>query len=399
MEDLTRRGMLAATAAAVWCWPAADRSALPGAAAAFRLPPKPEPDPTPSFKTGFIDHDPPLAYVHCPSIAALPDGRLACCWYAGSREGGRDVGVWMAGSDPAGRSGDAIAWGPPRLLVDRDSATRELGRFIDKVGNPVLFNDAGGRLWLVYVSIAVGGWSGSSLNAKCSADGGATWSRSHRLTLSPFFNISELVRAAPVLLESGEIGLPVYHECIGKFPEMLWLRPEGDRLAMAKSRMAGGRSLLQPAVVPLAPRRAVAYLRNHSRRHRLVSQQTDDGGATWSIPVETPVPNPDASIAATRLSGGEVLVAFNNSDRGRDNLCLAISPDGLRDWRLIATLDDEPDQKFAYPFLSVDSTGLVHLVYSWKMRRIRHVAVNEAWLLAQRPGRPLVEPQPPEPRA
>lgn len=400
MEDLTRRGMLASAAAVVWCWPAADRPALPGAAAAFRLPP-PEPGAgtTPFFKTGFLDHDPPLGYAHCPSIAALSDGRLACCWYAGSREGGRDVGIWMAESDPAGLAGDAIAWGAPRVLVDRQTATRELDRFIDKVGNPIIFTDADGRLWLVYVSIAVGGWSGSSLNARCSPDGGATWGRSHRLTVSPFFNISELVRAAPVLLESGEIGLPVYHECIGKFPEMLWLRPEGDRLTAAKSRMAGGRSLLQPAVVPLEARRAVAFLRNHSRRHRLVSQQTADGGHTWSEPVETALPNPDASVAAIRLSGGEVLVAFNNSPHGRDNLSLAVSPDGLHDWRLIATLDDEPDQKFAYPFLTRDSAGLVHLVYSWKMKRIRHVAMNEAWLRAQQPGRLLAQRLPPEPRS
>ena len=402
MEDLTRRGMLASAAAALWCWPAAERTVLPGAAAAFRLP-KPAGDhPAGSasvggasaaafHRSGFIDHDPPLGYAHCPSICGLSDGRMACAWYAGSREGHRDVAIWMAESEPfdgGPPTDEAIAWGRPRPVVDRRTATRELDRFIDKVGNSVVFTDADGRLWLIYVTIAVGGWSGSSLNARCSTDDGKTWSRSHRLTLSPFFNISELVRAAPVMLESGELGLPVYHECLGKFPEMLWLRPEGERLAAAKSRMAGGRSLLQPAVVPLDGRRAVALLRDHSSRHRVASQRTADGGLTWSAPVATPLANPDASVAGVRLSDGRVLVAFNNSPSGRDDMSLAVGDQDLGEWRLIATLDREPGGKFAYPFLIRDRNGLVHLVYSWKMKRIRHVAMNEAWIDAQ-PGERL----------
>ena len=35
-----------------------------------------------------------------------------------------------------------------------------------------------------------------------------------------------------------------------------------------------------------------------------------------------------------------------------------------------------------------DSQGVVQLVYSWKMKRIRHIVMNEAWLLAQI-GKPL----------
>ena len=396
MEDITRRSLLASTAAALWCWPGAERPVLPGPAAAFRLP-TPAVDPTEpaSFRSGFIDHDPPLAYTHCPSICCLPDGRMACAWYGGSREGHRDVAVWMAASEPFGGgrpTDEPIAWGRPRSVIDRRIASRELERFVDKVGNSVVFTDAAGKLWLVYVTIAVGGWSGSSLNARCSTDGGVTWSRSHRLVLSPFFNVSELVRAAPVSLASGELGLPVYHECIGKFPEMLWLRPEGERLAAVKSRMTGGRSLLQPAVVPLDEHRAVALLRDHSRRRRVVCQRTGDAGMTWSEPEATPLANPDASVAGIRLSDGRVLVAFNNSSEGREDMSLAVSDPGVSAWRLVATLDSERGARFAYPFLVRDRTGTVHLVYSWKLTRIRHVAMNESWIDAQRGERLAMEP-------
>ena len=394
MEDLTRRSVLAAAAAALWAWPRVDRAPIPAAGARFRLSGAPPPgDERPFFASGFIDHDPPLAYVHCPSICELPTGGLACVWYAGSREAVRDVSLYLsekplsdAPSPDTGSS--APTWRSPRLVVDRDRAVADLDRFVDKVGNAVLFADATGRLWLVYVTIGVGGWSGSSLNACFSTDGGKTFSASRRLSLSPFFNLSELVRAAPVLLDSGEIALPVYHECIGKFPEMLWLRPEGDRLVARKTRMAGGRTFLQPAIVPTAGTEAVAFLRDHGPARRLVEQRSRDGGRSWSAPKPTPLANPDASVAAVRLSSGAVLVALNHSAANRENLSLALHDPRSDAWRLIATLDREPGQKFAYPYMIQDSRGLVHLVYTWKMKRIRHVAMNEAWIFAQ-PSEPI----------
>jgi predicted neuraminidase len=389
MEDLTRRSVLASAAAALWAWPRTDRRPLPSADARFLVPAaQPPTDDRPFFASGFIDHHPPLAYVHCPSICELPAGGLACVWYAGSREAVRDVSLYLAECPSLEPASSAPAWGSPRLVIDRDRAVADLDRFVDKVGNAVLFSDATGRLWLVYVTIGVGGWSGSSLNACSSTDGGKTFSRSRRLSLSPFFNVSELVRAAPVRLDSGEIALPVYHECIGKFPEVVWLRPEGDRLVARKSRMAGGRSLLQPAIVPIGGTAAVAFLRDHGPARRLVEQRTTDGGRSWSKPKPTPLANPDASVAAVRLANGAVLVALNHSAANRENLSLVMYDRSSDEWRIVATLDREPEQKFAYPYMIQDRRGLVHLVYTWKMKRIRHVAMNEAWIFAQ-PSEPI----------
>lgn len=401
MEELTRRGLFAAAAAAAWAWPRGDRSGLPAAGGRFELPSMPVVEEPPLFATGFIEHSPPPPFAHCPSLAQLPDGRMACAWYAGSREGGKDVAIWWAESPAADVAAGRTAWSDPVAVIDRQSATRDLDRFVAKVGNSVIFTDAAGRPWIVFVSIAVGGWSGSSLNACCSNDGGRSWEPAHRLSLSPFLNVSELVRATPVLLDGERIGLPVYHECLGKFPEMLWLRPEGDRLVATKSRMAGGRSLIQPVIVPLDATRAVALLRNHSKTHRVAIQHTADAGRTWTDPKPTSLPNPDASVAAVPLSGGRLLVAFNDSTKDRDDLSLAVSDpangpsdaaDGLEGpiggWRRIAMLESEPGERFAYPSLVRDRGGRVHLAYAWKMQRIRHAVFNEAWIDAQ-PGEPI----------
>lgn len=387
MDDLTRRSVLTAGVATVWAWPRPGRMRFPPHAT-FRLAAIPAAAEPPLFTSGFIDHDPPLPYVHCPSIAAKADGQLVCAWYAGTHEMARDVAVWMSVAPATLDASAPGVWGPPRVIVDRGLAMQRLSRFIDKVGNAVVFLDDAGRLWLVYVTIAIGGWSGSSLNACSSVDGGTTWTATTRLPLSPFFNVSELVRAAPVRLHSGEIVLPIYHECMGKFPELLWLAPEGDRLRVRKTRLTGGRSLLQPALVPLDERRCLTFLRDHSPARRLVVMRSEDGGLSWSPPAPTPLPNPDASVAAVRLSDGSLLLACNLAREGRATLDLVRFDDAAGAWQRLAILDSEPNARFAYPYMMQDGRGTVHLVYAWKMQRIRHVAMNEAWLLGQ-PREPL----------
>ncbi len=316
-----------------------------------------------------------------------------CAWYAGTREGAKDVGVWLSSlHDPspttathsAPKSQDSpVAWSSPRVVMDREIATDELDRYVRKVGNALVFVDAEQRLWMIYVSIAVGGWSGSSLNARCSLDQGVTWSQSQRLTLSPCLNISELVRAAPVRLTSGEIGVPIYHEFVGQFPEILWLRPEGHRLSVTKTRMTGGASYIQPTLVPLGPKHGLAYLRNLTADRCIGYQETHDAGQTWSPPRALSLPNPNSSMAAVRLSTGAVLMAFNDSRENREDMTLAVSPDGVNNWQRIAKLDQQPGTYFAYPYMVQSADGLIHLVYTWQMKKVRHFVLNEAWVAQQ----------------
>lgn len=399
MTSLTRRTLLTAAASTLWCWPREDEEVHPGDAS-FQLAASnvaSAGSSEPLFVDRFIEHEVEVGYVHCPSLCEVSPGALACAWYAGTREGAKDVGVWVSDLSPPATTSSAVessaavsappggvnAWSAPRVILDREIATQELDRFIRKVGNALLFTDAEQRLWLIYVSIAVGGWSGSSLNARCSLDRGITWQPSHRLSLSPCFNISELVRAAPIRLTSGEIGLPIYHEFVGQFPEMLWLRPSGNRLSATKTRMTGGHSFIQPVIVPMGPKHAIAYLRNLTADRCIGYQETQDAGRTWTAPRSLSLPNPNSSMAAIRLSNGSVLMAFNDSTKNREDMTLAVSPDGINDWKRIMELDRVPQEFFAYPYMIQSSDGLIHLVYSWKMRKVRHVAFNEAWVKRQ----------------
>lgn len=369
-----------ASAGILWGWPRPDRNAQTGGEDSFLIEPPAARQEAPQFISAFIGHAGTLGVAHCPSICQLSDGRLATVWYAGSREGAKDVSIWLSRSDNPKKPSDTnIDWEPPRALVDRQSASAELSRYVKKVGNPIIFTDHRDRTWLIYVSIAVGGWSGSSLNVKCSLNGGETWSNSERLILSPLANLSELVRANPVLMKSGRIAIPIYHESIVKFSELLWLDWKQDKVVWGKTRMTGGPSLLQPTIVPLDERRAVSYHRDHQRRGT-PWQETLDAGKTWSPIAMTGLPNSDSSVAGLRLSNGSVLLALNDNSQNRHDLTLVLSKDGTTDWQRIIVLENQTGMEFCYPSMIRGRDGFIHLVYTWKRERIRYLAFNEAWL-------------------
>jgi predicted neuraminidase len=331
----------------------------------------------PLFSEEFLPVDPESKMAHVASMCELSGGALLAVWYAGPAELNPGVAIFGSVCAP-GR-----AWSEPEVLVDRILASRELKRTIRKVGNPLVWSDGENRVYLLYVS-AIGGWSSSSINLKTSEDGAKSWGPSVRLTLSPFCNFSELVRNRPVALDGGGFLVPIYHESIGKFPEILWLLPDsGARggFAVWKTRIERSRGFLQPSVVALDPRSALAFLRN-SCGPDLGLSASSDAGLSWDAPGHAGLPNPNSGICAIRISGQRLLMVFNDDSRPgeRDNLRLAISDLGGKNWVRIAGLEDAPYQSFAYPFIIRTHDGLYHVVYTYNRTRIKHLTFNEAWI-------------------
>lgn len=364
-------------------------------------------------------------HVHSASISPLPDGGLMAAWFAGSREGAHDVNIHAAIFDPVSQQ-----WGEEFQLVSRAATEEMLQRDIRKLGNPVLALAPNDRLWLFYVSVSVGGWAGSAINAIYSDDSGTTWSAPKRLITSPFFNLSTLVRNPPVFHEDGSIGLPVYHEFIGKFAEYLYLDADGN--IIDKFRISDGDDSLQPSVVPLSGRTAVALLRNAGQDHgKVMAAFSHDQGESWSEMVPVDPWNPNSAVAAINEGDNSILVALNDLQDGRFRLSLYQTDPLLNEWRLLRVLDQSPVEsesvdvelfreelsaeltamledgdnyqiqlaeimehaerracnrhgscefKFEYPTLIRSRDGYFHLVYSWNNTLIKHVFFNQSWL-------------------
>ena len=204
----------------------------------------------------------------------------------------------------------------PRAIVTREPATRDLNRYIKKVGNAVVFADSAGKLSLLYVTVSIGGWSGSSLNLTSSIDGGGTWSQSQRLTLSPFFNLSELAKNAPAALVSGSWAVPIYHELISTFPEVLWLDETEKGVRVTKSRVSAGWFGYQPALTPLTASTALAVLRNDDDSKAVSVARTDDGGEPGQR--RTPSACRTLMPGSTRFDCPMAVCSWRSTTRQRD---------------------------------------------------------------------------------
>ena len=321
------------------------------------------------------------ASVHAASLIGLKDGGIRAFWFAGSREGAPDVVINSAVLDPKSNT-----WGSPSVAMDRIAAEKGLSRYIAKLGNPVPARLADGRLQLFFVTVSIGGWAGSSISTMFSEDEGATWTRPQRLITSPFFNLSTLVKSPTVVFADGRLGLPAYHEWIGRFGEFLRL---DAAQVLDKRRMSAGRSAIQPVMFIGDAQSASAFFRQ-TRSARQPKQipvsATQNAGQSWQSLGDLEIPNPNSAVAGVLLRNGVRLLALNNIEAGRYRLVLMMSNPKSGQWHIVETIENDealPEQErkeFSYPYLLSAHGDDAHLVYTWDRKKIRHAYFSSAWL-------------------
>jgi len=363
--------------------------------------------------------------VHASSIVALPDRSLFAVWYGGTREGHRDVSIQTSRFDP-----ETSVWSPDETLITVARTQSAERRYIKKLGNPVAFLDGEQKLWVFYVSVSVGGWSGASANFITSTDLGKTWTVPRKIVSSPFFNMCTQIKTRPFLFADGTIGLPVHHEMGLNFSSILRLDRDGNPLS--KRRLSAGKTTMQPMPLIIDEGNALVLMRYHAEDLPLTAPMTrsSDGGFEWSPLAPSTLPNHDSAIAGLTLGDGTLLVACNDQTSRRARLSLLVSMDKGSTWQHVyhveynATFDDgsmnqkeyrewfrrlldepirepvnDPDAlaqraadgancetgcspEFAYPFL-IQQGSEFHLLYTWNRAMISEFEFNESWLKEQ----------------
>ena len=363
-----------------------------------------------------------FVHTHAACLVELAGGKIRAFWYAGTDEGTQDVTIQTAVFDPAvGR------WSPEKMVASRETTQRDLFRYVKKLGNPVAVRAPDGSLRLFYVTVSLGGWAGSSITTMTSNDDGETWSLAQRMVTSPFFNLSTLVKAPAFSYADGTMGLPVHHEFLGKFGELL--RLDGSASVVDKVRLSSGRDCLQPVVLIEDENRAMVAMRyaGKTRPNRVMLTTTGNAGQDWTPPTRSPLANSNAALTGLVLPNGQLLLALNNSEDDRNALTLAVSSDGGTNWKTIYRVEDQsavaPQDlnagqysaaieklaratdasvtdtakmaesvkrqmfskhgysfEFSYPSLIRTKNGNYHLVYTWNEAFIKHVQFDQARL-------------------
>ena len=317
----------------------------------------PKADPPGVVSSGFIDDDPPTPSCHASTIVEAREGFLAA-WFGGLDEGEPDVCIYLARLD-----GDK--WSRPSKVID---GLRDDGRRFP-CWNPVLFRPKGGPILLfAKVGPSPSEWWGV---LSTSEDDGLTWSRPRTLPggiLGPIKNkpiaLPDGALLCPSSAEDKELGWRVFLERTSDLGRT-WstVGPLNDGIKIGA---------IQPSL--LTHPGGTLQVLCRSRQGRIAESWSSDLGKTWTPMTLTDLPNPNSGTDALTLLDGRHLLVSNPVPKGRTPLAVALSVDG-KSWKQALVLEDQPGE-YSYPAAIQAADGRVHVTYTWKRERIKHVVLD-----------------------
>lgn len=316
----------------------------------------------------FIFEEAPFRECHASTILELPGGELLAAWFGGEREGDNSVRIWLSRKPVGG------AWSPPEAMTSFTGAP---------CWNPVLFRDTANRVWLFFkVGPDEESWVGAY---RTSDDGGKNWSVPQYLPaglLGP-------IRNKPLLLSNGTILCGTSREA-GMRQHDTREQPYWTWTAWVERSEDSGKNwtihgpivfpgvnygVIQPTLWETHSGQIRMLLRSTEKIGYICESVSSDGGLTWSPARATTLPNPNSAIDAVKMGDGTVALVYNHSRTARSPLNIAFSHDDGITWGAPNVLEDAPGE-YSYPAIIQSAGGKLHITYTWKRRRIKHVVLD-----------------------
>jgi alpha-L-rhamnosidase len=317
-------------------------------------------------KDAFIFERGAFPESHASTIAETPEGLIAA-WFGGTKEGYKDVCIWTSHYKNN-------QWTAPVKVAD--GVMNDSTRYA--CYNPVLYYAKNGELLLFYkIGPNVAGWTGWM---KRSTDNGKTWSAREALPdgfLGPIKNKPELINGVLLCPSSTEKNGWKAH---------IEFTSDNGRTWTKSADINDGTTMqaIQPSILKLKDGRLQILCR--SRNTTINQSFSSDGGKTWTAMTASALPNNNSGTDAVTLQDGRHLLVYNHTlpnenwvkGKGpRTPLNVAISNDGIK-WYAVNVLEDSPISQYSYPSVIQTKDGLVHIVYTWRRERIKHVVIDPA---------------------
>lgn len=320
-------------------------------------------EPSGLVRSEFIYEIAPFPSCHASTVVETKSGLIAA-WFGGTRERDPDVCIYVSRHE-------AGAWSAPAEVANGVGfATNRLPTW-----NPVLFQPKTGPLLLFYkVGPSPSTWWGM---VTTSVDDGRTWSVPKRLPAG----ILGPIKNKPVQLANGDILSPTSTEGAGGWRVHFERSPDGGQTWTATEPVNDGHDLaaIQPSI--LVHGGGLLQAIGRTKHGQMFDIWSHDAGRTWGRMALTEMPNPNSGTDAVTLKDGRHLLVYNHNpnNKGRSPLNIAVSKDG-REWLAALVLEDESSAPngFAYPAVIQTADGLVHITYTWRRERIKHVVVDPA---------------------
>jgi len=309
----------------------------------------------------FIYETAPFKSCHAPTIAETGSGLIAA-WFGGTHEKHEDVEIWISKKQMG-------AWTAPHSIANGIVNSKRYPCW-----NPVLYSHTDNVLYLFYkVGPSPSEWWGEM---KYSEDDGSTWSEAIRLPdgiLGPIKN-------KPVLIQNDVLLCPSSTEHKGWKVQM-------ERYHMDTKKWAdpipvdhgSSYNVIQPTI--LTNKNGSLQILCRSKEGYIISSLSNNQGKTWDNLNSVGLPNPNSGIDAVTLMNGKQLLVYNHTGTpkgkwggNRYPLNVAISADGMK-WQAGIVLEDQKGE-YSYPAVIQSNDGMVHILYTWKRLKIKHVVLN-----------------------
>jgi len=302
----------------------------------------------------FVYTEAPFPQCHASTITPTKTGLLAA-WFGGTHEKNPDVEIWISHFD-------GEKWSSVRSVANGIQSKD----FRYPCWNPVLFTQPDGEIQLFYkVGADPRRWWGELITSQ---DDGKSWSKSVKLPegfVGPIKN-------KPELLTDGRLLCPTSTEDNGWRVHMEWLDSSGNWGKTSPLNDGEQLAAIQPAILKWGDRLQIVC---RTRQKRVSSSWSNDLGKTWSeMTLLEDLPNPNSGIDAVSLKDGRGILIYNNTPRGRSPLNVALSTDG-KTWKDVLILEDKPGE-YSYPAVIQTDDGKIHITYTWKRQRVKHVVLD-----------------------
>jgi predicted neuraminidase len=372
---------------------------------------------------------------HASCIVEAPNGDLLVCWFHGSGERtADDVKIEGARLRKGSRQ-----WSPRFSLADTPG-------FPD--GNPCMFIDPQKRLWFIHTTILANTWESALLQVRVSSDylhdRPPRWESSNVLLIKPgsefetevakrlpdleasvaslkltdvqlreakafleamrqhsrdklYRRLGWMTRAHPFVLDNKRLIVPLYHD--GFSCSLMAITDDWGATWHTSTPLVGAGNI-QPSIVRRRDGSLYTLMRdNGPPPHRLQQSDSHDDGETWSVVIDTDLPNPGSGAEIIALRNGHWVLIGNDTERGRHQLAVQLSSDEGRTWPWKRYLEKDPPGpdagSYHYPSIIQARDGTLQASYSYHLARrnlpkdvdgdpaaksIKHAHINEAWI-------------------
>ncbi|TPH56578.1 sialidase family protein, partial [Helicobacter pylori] len=221
--------------------------------------------------------------------------------------------------------------------------------------------------------VSMGGWATSKIYQLESALEPIQFKFVQKLSLSPFLNLSHLIKNKPLNTTDGGFMLPLYHELATQYPLLLKFDKHNNPRELLRPNTLNHQ--LQPSLTPFKDCAIMAF-RNYSFKDNLMLE-TCKTPTAWQKPMLTNLKNLNDALNLINLNK-ELYLIHNPSDLSLRRKELWLSKlENSNSFKTLKVLDKA--NEVSYPSYSLNP-HFIDIVYTHNRSHIKHIRFNMAYL-------------------